>query len=308
MFNGTNLAAGSSLLLPNPQIDDDGDYTLVVTNTFGSVTLHVTLSVLSRPVIFEHPQSVVVAVGTPASFRISTRANPSPVTFRWRRSNAAVSNSFISGPISSAFTSVYFTNAISNAFYAAVVSNIVGTALGGGPTGLSSNGYMTVMVPPTNQSVEVGSTATFSTSQRGQYPVRYQWQFNNANLTDATNATLALSNVQPAQAGSYGVVVIMTTNQVSGGVTTFLSATGTFTATLQVTIPSPRLTSPQYSNGSFQMILQVISNQTYAVEISSSLTNWTTLRSFTATNNSQPFSETTNAVQRFYRARVVQPP
>ena len=39
-------------------------------------------------------------------------------------------------------------------------------------------------------------------------PLSYQWWFQGTNpLAGATNAMLALSNVQPAQAGEYLVVV-----------------------------------------------------------------------------------------------------
>ena len=47
-------------------------------------------------------------------------------------------------------------------------------------------------------------------------------------------------------------------------------------------------------------------NQSYILEISTNLTNWTTLTTFTATNAAMPFTDTTatNAPQRFYRART----
>jgi len=135
--------------------------------------------------------------------------------------------------------------------------------------------------------------------------VRYQWRFNNSNLSNATNATLVLTNVQLSQAGTYAVVATMTTN--SGAVV--FSASNAFTATFQVTVPAPRLISPQFAtNGSFQVLVQAISNLNYAVEISSTLTNWSVLSTFTATNSAHPFTDATatNAGQRFYRARFLQ--
>jgi hypothetical protein len=38
-------------------------------------------------------------------------------------------------------------------------------------------------------------------------PLRYQWQREDSNILGATNATLVLSNVQPAQGGRYAVVI-----------------------------------------------------------------------------------------------------
>jgi hypothetical protein len=61
---------------------------------------------------------------------------------------------------------------------------------------------------PPDQAVSARGTATFSVAAGGPGPLRYQWQFNGKNLLGATNATLVLTNVQPAQAGSYQVTVL----------------------------------------------------------------------------------------------------
>src|ERR1039458_8013562 len=61
---------------------------------------------------------------------------------------------------------------------------------------------------PTNQTVTVAGTATFSVTATGTTPLSYQWFFNQTNLlTAATNATLTLANVQLTNAGSYFVQV-----------------------------------------------------------------------------------------------------
>jgi hypothetical protein len=62
---------------------------------------------------------------------------------------------------------------------------------------------------PTNQTVVVGQTATFSVTAIGTTPFSYQWYFNGTNnpIAGATNATLTLSNVQLTNAGNYAVTV-----------------------------------------------------------------------------------------------------
>jgi hypothetical protein len=50
--------------------------------------------------------------------------------------------------------------------------------------------------------------ATFSVEAAGLGPFSYQWRFKGTNIHGATNATLALTNVQPWQDGDYVVVVI----------------------------------------------------------------------------------------------------
>jgi hypothetical protein len=306
-LNGSNIASATSpdLALANVQITDAGEYTLSVSNTFGSAFARATLGVLARPVILEHPQSLLVAAGTPISLRAAVRGSPAPVNFSWRRNFFVVTNASVSNMTANVFTSVYTTNAVTNGVYTLVISNLAGLSLGGPSGGFASNAYLTVVVPPTNQAVEAGKSATFTASQRGQYGLRYQWQFNASNLSNATNATLILSNVQPAQAGPYAVLVTLTTNV---GTAVF-SASNIFAANLQVTLPAPSLSHPQFApERGFQMLLHGTSNRNYAVDISATLTNWTELSTFTVTNNVHQFNDPTasNAVQRFYRARFVQ--
>lgn len=67
--------------------------------------------------------------------------------------------------------------------------------------------------PPTilqqPQSVEVlpGGTAAFTVKASGLPPLRYEWRHNGQPLPGSTNATLVITNVQLADAGSYSVVV-----------------------------------------------------------------------------------------------------
>lgn len=60
---------------------------------------------------------------------------------------------------------------------------------------------------PASRQVTPGSTAAFTVLAAGASPLTYQWQFNEQPIADATNSTLLIANAQPAQAGSYTVVV-----------------------------------------------------------------------------------------------------
>jgi hypothetical protein len=68
---------------------------------------------------------------------------------------------------------------------------------------------------PTNQTVVVGSNATFNVTTSGTAPFSYQWRFGGANLANETNQLLALVHVQTNQAGAYDVVI----GNASGSVT-----------------------------------------------------------------------------------------
>jgi hypothetical protein len=72
---------------------------------------------------------------------------------------------------------------------------------------------------PTNLIVLMGSNALFAAAATGTAPLSYQWQFNGTNIPRASSAWLTLTNVQPADAGDYSVVVANI-----AGVTTSLPA------------------------------------------------------------------------------------
>jgi FG-GAP-like repeat/Immunoglobulin domain/IPT/TIG domain len=96
-----------------------------------------------------------------------------------------------------------------------------------------------ITTQPTNQTVAVGTPASFSVSASGTTPFLYQWSFNTTILTRATNATLTLNNVQLTNAGLYSVTV----SNLYGGV---ISSNATLTVNdvldhfVWNQIPSPR--------------------------------------------------------------------
>src|SRR5207253_1911382 len=73
---------------------------------------------------------------------------------------------------------------------------------------------------PTDRTVVQGDSTTFTVAATGQGTLLYHWTFNRTDITDATNATLALTGVQSSQAGTYGVRVSN-----SGGTVTSSGAT-----------------------------------------------------------------------------------
>jgi uncharacterized repeat protein (TIGR02543 family) len=66
---------------------------------------------------------------------------------------------------------------------------------------------ITLQPQPANQSVNVGQNVAFTVSATGTAPLSYQWRFNGASIPGATLPGYTRNNVQPADAGSYSVVV-----------------------------------------------------------------------------------------------------
>jgi hypothetical protein len=65
----------------------------------------------------------------------------------------------------------------------------------------------TITSQPQSLTVNTGSIATFTVSATGKPTPTYQWQFDDTTLTDETNTSLVINNVQSSNTGSYNVVV-----------------------------------------------------------------------------------------------------
>ena len=105
-----------------------------------------------------------------------------------------------------------------------------------------------IVTQPTNQTVAVGGTATFTVVAGGTPSPGYQWNFNGTNIDAATNATLTLTNVQFSQAGNYAVLV----TNLLGSV---LSSNAVLTVTLDHFAWNP-IPSPRFVNTPFSVIIQ----------------------------------------------------
>ncbi len=85
-----------------------------------------------------------------------------------------------------------------------------------------------IVAQPTNQTVFSGGLASLSVGVSGFPPFGYQWFKAGQALGDGTAATYSITNVQPAQAGDYQVVVTNTYGAVTSSVATL---------TVVVTVP-----------------------------------------------------------------------
>ncbi len=64
-----------------------------------------------------------------------------------------------------------------------------------------------ITAQPQNRSAIAGETVTFSVGAEGPGTLLYQWRFNASNIVGATSSSLTITNVQPANAGTYSVLV-----------------------------------------------------------------------------------------------------
>ncbi|MBI4660423.1 MAG: immunoglobulin domain-containing protein [Verrucomicrobia bacterium] len=92
----------------------------------------------------------------------------------------------------------------------------------------------TVVVTPERQTVKAGASVLFSATATGSEPLEFQWEFNDLPIPDATNQTFKISSAQPANAGTYRVLV-----------SNDLGSSTSVAATLTVLVPVAISVQPQ---------------------------------------------------------------
>lgn len=77
-----------------------------------------------------------------------------------------------------------------------------------------------ITTDPVNQTAPAGTEVSFTAAATGAPAPDYQWQKDGVAITGATDATLALTNVQPVDAGSYTVVASNSAGSVTSAAAT----------------------------------------------------------------------------------------
>ena len=216
--NGTNLVDGgnlsgattNTLSITGISDSDAGTYSVVLTNSYGSVTSSVaTLTVIDPPSISEQPANLLVLAGTNVAFGVSPSGSAPFFYYQWQFNGTNILNA------TSALYSIPSVGTDNAGDYAVVITNAAGAAA-------SSNAALTVVLSPKSRTNYASSTATFTATAFGPESLNYQWQkngtnlVNGGNLSGATNSTLTIAAVSDADAGNYGAVV----SDATGSVTT----------------------------------------------------------------------------------------
>jgi hypothetical protein len=250
----------------------------------------VLLKVLFRATITQQPTppAAIVPEGGTASFTVGADGS-FPIAYRWRKSSATIPGMHL-------FLDAYFSTLILTNIqgddgrysYDVIVTNQVGIA------GSSQKMYLTVVTnQPASQISRPGGTATFQVGAAGLQPRFYQWQFNGQALTNQTNLTLVLGDVQRANLGPYTVQVT--------------TSNATYTTPPAWLTFNPVVRRPQLTgNGDFSLELTGGDGAAYLVEASVDLTNWVTAATFTQTNvqTTVVVPKAPEFTNRFFRVRL----
>lgn len=194
---------------------------------------------------------------------------------------------------------LFTANATSGAFSSEILPALT-TNLTWNTASLVSAGTISVVqlpiitAQPQSLWVNPGDTASFSVTATGSGTLSYQWQLGGTNLSGDTAATLAINNVQAANAGNYTVAVSSSYGAITSA-----------PAILTLNQP-PLINSAGLAASGFGVNVSGNAGQTYILLTTSNLADpiWVPVATNIAVTNGT-FQITdpspTNAPERFYR-------
>ena len=209
--NSANIGGATSASYTTPATvsgDNGATFRVMATNSAGSAMSNsATLTVSAAPAapsITTQPANQSVTVGQTATFSV-VAAGTAPLTYQWQKNNAN-----ISGATSSSYTTPATVSGDNGATFRVMITNSVTTITSNSASLTVNAGSVapSITTQPANQSVTVGQTATFSVAATGTAPLSYQWQKNNANITNATSASYTTpATVSGDKGASFRVIV-----------------------------------------------------------------------------------------------------
>ncbi len=298
-FGGVDIAGATKTTYTrsNAQPGDSGNYSVIITNAFGSVTSSSTngiLTVTNTPIlIYTQPKSQTNGAGANITFTVAAYGND-PRFYQWQ-----FNASDISGATGTSLIRTNVQPLVDEGVYRVVISNSLSPS---GVTSVDATLVVTNRAPvintqPKSATNNVGTSVTFSVVAVGTIPLNYQWSFNGSPISAATNTGYTNSNVQAGDAGNYTV-------DVSNSIGTNTSSTAVLTVIVPVT--AAPVVQPPVGAGTTNVIVSwsSVSGGTYRVQYNPNLntTNWVDIADVVA---SGAISSITNnpgiADQRYYR-------
>jgi Immunoglobulin I-set domain len=235
--NSANIAGATtaSYITPATASTDNGEtFDVIVSNAAGSKTsTTATLTVNATavaPTITTQPVNQTVTAGQTATFSV-TATGTAPLSYQWQKNSAN-----IAGATAATYTTAATASTDNGETFDVIVSNAAGSKTSTSAT-LTVNAAAvapTITAQPTNQTVTVGQTATFSVTATGTAPLTYQWQKNSANIAGATAASYTTPATASTDNGATFDVIVSNTVGSQTSTTATLTVSAVTASTIDV--------------------------------------------------------------------------
>ncbi len=217
-FNGTNISGATdvTLILTNVQLSQAGNYSVLVTNLYGSTnSLPATLTIGSPPTMTQFPQSQTAECGANATFTASATGT-APLNYQWYLNSSpvtgATNTSYTISSVTLAENGYPVSVRVANAYNAVSVGATltvtdmtppVITVLGSNPTNIPANlAYFDAGAIASDScagTVAVRVTNPVQTSTPGTYFVIYTADDGNGNTNSVSRTVIVSAPIPPAK-------------------------------------------------------------------------------------------------------------
>jgi len=203
-YKGATLLAGktaSSLTLASATLADAGSYTVVASNSLGSLSSNAAVLVVNQaPIISTHPASQTIVSGNPVTFSVVATGFPA-LSYQWYKDSVT-----LAGKTSSSLTLASVAPADAGNYTVDVINGL-GTVTSN-PAALTVTVPPAISVQPAPQTVTAPATATFSVTASGTPAPTYQWKKNGTNIPSATSSSYTTPATSLANQGESFTVVL----------------------------------------------------------------------------------------------------
>ncbi|MFD0998047.1 immunoglobulin domain-containing protein [Ohtaekwangia kribbensis] len=201
---GTNIsgANSSSYTIATTVAGDAGSYDVIVSGTCTPAVTSsaATLTINALPTITAQPvASQAICEGSAANFSVT--ATGTSLTYQWKKNGVD-----ISGANASTY-SIPTTSTSSAGTYTVVVSGTCSPSVTSSASVLTIREQPEIITGPSNQTVCVGQSVTFSVNAGVTTGVTYQWRKGGSNISGANSSSYTIASTVAGDAGSYDVIV-----------------------------------------------------------------------------------------------------
>lgn len=192
-------ASAAQLALGPVTVEDSGQYSVLVSNSCGSVEVSVaTVTVSAPPVILQQPFPQIACAGDPVALVVA--AVGTDLSYQWRHEGVAIAGA------NSRTLQLDAVTPLDAGAYDVVVSSRCG-AIVSAEASVQVHSAPQITESPKGTALFAGEAMTFTVAADGSGPLAYQWFHNGAPIVNATQAKLTVTQFTSLDAGDYFVVV-----------------------------------------------------------------------------------------------------